>query len=184
MNHVMLDLETFGTRPGSTLRSIGAVQFDLDGRTGETFYRNITRKSCTSAGLVVDPYTELWWAAPERAAAQKTLEVDQRELADVTRDFAAWFQKNGCVYAWGHGASFDPPLWEAACAAVKVAPPWKFYNIRDTRTVHHILNFETRNLRRRGIFHNALDDALYQVDCLAAAIKTMPPAVVAEGIFA
>ncbi len=181
----MLDLETFGTRPGSALRSIGAVQFDLDGRTGETFYRNITRKSCKDAGLVVDPNTEAWWAAPERADARKTLEVDQRELADVARDFTAWFQKNGCVYPWGHGASFDPPLWESACAAVKVVPPWKFYDIRDTRTVHHIFNFETRDLRRRGVYHNALDDALYQVDCVAAALrKGRPAAPAAEGIFA
>lgn len=183
MEHVMLDLETFGTRPGSALRSIGAVQFGLDGRTGETFYRNITRKSCEAAGLIVDPNTVKWWSE-QAPAARQALETDQRELADVAREFTSWFQKAGCIYAWGHGASFDPPLWEEACRAAKVIPPWKFYNIRDTRTIHHVFNFETRDLRRRGVYHNALDDALYQVDCVVAAIrKGRPAAVSPEGIF-
>lgn len=180
----MLDLETFGTQPGAALRSIGAVQFDLDGRTGATFYRNITRESCVAAGLVVDPNTEAWWAAPERATARKTLETDQRNLQDVVGDFWCWFHQNDCVYPWGHGASFDPPLWEAACSAVKASAPWKFFNIRDTRTIYHVFNFETRNLRRRGVYHNALDDALYQVDCVAAALKQGRPAAKSEGIFA
>lgn len=62
LNHCMLDLETFGTKPGSVIRSIGAVMFDLDGRTGPEFYRNIDEESCVKAGLTYDPSTVSWWA--------------------------------------------------------------------------------------------------------------------------
>ncbi|MGO3930827.1 3'-5' exonuclease [Rhodopseudomonas pseudopalustris] len=170
----MIDLETFGTRPGCVIRSIGAVQFDLDGNTGATFYRNISKQSCLDVGLVVDPATERWWAE-QAPAAQRALSNDQRPLREVAEEFRAWFTANA-EFAWGHGASFDPPLWEAACVAAKALVPWKFWNVRDTRTVYHVFNFETRDLRRRGVHHNALDDAIYQVDCVAAALKKGLPA--------
>jgi hypothetical protein len=174
MNHVMMDLETYGTRPGCVIRSIGAVQFDLDGNIGETFYRNISKQSCLYVGLVIDPATERWWSE-QTPSAQQALSVDQKPLAEVAREFYVWFQKRS-EFVWGHGASFDPPLWEAACVAAKCLAPWKFWNIRDTRTVHHVFNFETRTLQRRGIHHNALDDAVYQVDCVAAALRQGRPA--------
>ena len=53
---VMLDLETWGTMPGSALRSIGAITFDPYGNDGfveASFYRNIDHVSCERAGLKV-----------------------------------------------------------------------------------------------------------------------------------
>ena len=54
--HVMLDLESWGTLPGSALRSIGATTFSPYGdcHTEKTFYANIDRESCECAGLVVN----------------------------------------------------------------------------------------------------------------------------------
>ena len=69
--HVMLDLETWGTRPGSALRSIGAVTFGLNATSvGARFYRNIDKESCLLAGLTVDTETVSWWLkqAPEAVA--------------------------------------------------------------------------------------------------------------------
>lgn len=61
MTAVMLDLETWGTAPGSALRSIGACTFiPATGETPQTFYRNITRASCEAVGLAVDPETVKW----------------------------------------------------------------------------------------------------------------------------
>lgn len=46
MNNVMLDLETFGTQPGSVIRSIGAVVFDpFSDKLGKEFYVNMWRTS-------------------------------------------------------------------------------------------------------------------------------------------
>lgn len=165
----MLDLETFGTRPGSVIRSIAAVQFDLDGKVGENFYRNIARESCEAAGLTVDPKTEQWWAE-QSSTAKKALLVNPQPLKLVAKEFCAWFRAHG-DFAWGHGANFDLPLWEAAAYAVGEQTPWAYWNARDTRTVYALLNFDTRDLRRGGVYHNALDDAHYQVRCVAEAIR-------------
>ncbi len=171
MKHIMFDLETFGTAPGSIIRSLGAVEFDLDGTTGASCYANIDRKSCEDVGLVADPRTEQWWSQQSKAA-QESLLVDPQPLKLVATSFAEWVSKRGPdVRIWSQGAAFDPVLWEAACKAVRTMPVWKFWNTRDTRTVYDLFNFDVREITRDGTYHNALDDAIYQVKCVAAALK-------------
>lgn len=69
MPHIMIDLETMGTRPGSAILSIGACSFDPNwlggsdsdhepGEARRTFYQNITLASCLDAGLTIDAATE------------------------------------------------------------------------------------------------------------------------------
>jgi hypothetical protein len=171
MNHIMLDLETFGTKPGSVIRSIGAVVFCLDGSMGPEFYHNIDEGSCVAAGLTKDPATVKWWSQQSKEA-QDSLLVDPRPLPWVVADFHGWFIANGGSQGrvWAQGANFDPALWEAAAVAVKNPVPWKFWNARDTRTVYDIANLNTASIPRAGTYHNALDDAKHQVRCVAKAV--------------
>lgn len=186
MRHVMLDLETFGLVPGVALRSIGAVEFDLDGKTGRTFYANVSRASCEAAGLTIDPKTEEWWAQ-QSAAARNALAVDPVPLADAIRAFNAFFIECKAECVWSHGAAFDAVLFEAAACKVGVPTPWKFWNVRDTRTVFDVFGFDIRDIPRDGTYHNALDDAIYQVACVSAALAKGRPAKPApakyEGVF-
>jgi hypothetical protein len=181
----MLDIETFGTRPGSIIRSIGAAVFDLTGPVGKTFYVNVEPKSCLAAGLVIDPATEKGWAE-QSAAAQKALLVHPLALKNALEAFSAWFRAQSAPIVWSQGANFDPPLLEAAYTAVGMSAPWKFYNVRDTRTVYHVFGFDTRDLVGVRTHHNALDDAIHQVALVAAALRNGRPATskpVAGGIF-
>lgn len=168
----MLDLETFGTKPGSVLRSIGAVVFDLSGNMGEEFYYNIDQGTCQAAGLTVDANTAQWWSRQSKEARDALL-VDPRPLPWVVADFHGWFVANAGMGArvWAQGANFDPAMWEAAALAVNNPVPWKFYNVRDTRTAYDIANLNTSSVPRSGTYHNALDDAKHQVRCVAKAIS-------------
>lgn len=172
MSHVMIDLETFGTRPGSVIRSIGAVVFDPRGKSpGKTFYRNIRLQTAIGAGLSLDADTILWWEE-QSDEARKALRKDAHSLVEVVTTFNEWFQDQGGDCVWSHGANFDGPLWEAAARAVDYAVPWKFYKAFCTRTLFWARGFDTRSIPRGGTHHNALDDALYQVQCVQAAMKT------------
>lgn len=168
MQDVMLDLETFGTRPGCVIRSIGAVFFDLKGNTGAEFYVNLDKQSCLDAGLFIDPATEAWWASQSKAARDALL-TNPVPLADGLREFAAWFRQNGGVRVWSQGANFDEPLIQVAAHAARVPMPWKFWDSRCTRTFYEGCGFDPRTLPRAGTYHNALDDAKYQVACVQAA---------------
>jgi hypothetical protein len=172
MHHVMLDLETYGVRPGSIVRSIGAVEFEIDGTTGDRFYRNIEQRSCEVAGLTIDPETKAWWAT-QPGDVQALLKKDPRPLREVAADFWHWFRGVGGdrVRMWSHGASFDGPIWQAAVEAAGGAVPWAHWNTRDTRTLYDIALFDVRDMERDSKAHSALDDCLFQIKCVAAAYQ-------------
>lgn len=173
MNHVMLDLETWGTTPGCAVRSIGAVEFSpSSGVTGQTFYCNVDKQSCLDAGLVIDPHTEEWWSQ-QSVEAQAVLETDAFSVAAATAKFWAWFTEGGWDHIWAHGASFDPPILQGAMEAVGVNPPWKFWNLRDTRTLYDLAGVNLKEMHREGTHHNALDDCLHQIKGVAEAYRRL-----------
>lgn len=160
MTHCMLDLETWGTRPGCALRSIGAVAFDPNGGPilEPTFYQNVT---CYMVPLSTDPTTAQWWSeqSPEARAA---LECDQITLQSAVQLFAEWWAHVGATSVWCHGASFDAPIYEAAAHAVGLGVPWAYNAVRDTRTLYMLADFDPKSVPFEGVEHNALADAINQ----------------------
>jgi len=187
MHHIMLDLETFGVRPGCVIRSIGAVEFEIDGTTGDRFYANIDQRSCEVVGLTIDQKTADWWRQ-QPAAVQALLTKDPQPLRTVVRDFYHWFRGKGPAdrtRLWAHGAAFDPVIWQAACEAVGLeGVPWSYFNVRDTRTLFDFTLFDVRDMERDTSPHSALDDCLFQVKCVAAAYQRfeLKPADYLRGI--
>ncbi len=186
MTHIMLDLETWGTRPGAALRSIGAIVFDpnsdgVSSNIGVSFYRNIDKDSCVINGLTVDPDTVAWWERQAKEAIHG-LAKDQKLLIEVVREFHDWFRLLGARYIWCQGANFDEPLWTAAARAVDQFVPWKYWDVRCTRTIYAAADFDPRSVPRQGTYHNALDDAAYQARCVQMAFaKLRAPKVVGWG---
>src|ERR1700754_1449123 len=111
----MLDLETWGTRPGCAIRSIGACVFDPGGEgTGAEFYQNVSDRGQVS--LTTDPNTIAWWKRQSQEA-QDALLIDQMPLSDALWSFASWWSTMRGERIWSHGANFDQPILEAAFVA-------------------------------------------------------------------
>lgn len=176
MRDIMMDLETWGKKPGCALRSIGARQFDpYSDRNGEMFYANITKESCLDVGLVVDESTERWWS-DQGEAAQNVLLVDQRPLREVIQNYLAWFETVGGMFTWSQGANFDQPILDAACNALNIGErdrPWKFWDSRCTRTVYGIASFNPWTVKRKGTHHYALDDCDHQIICVQRSFRAL-----------
>lgn len=169
MKDIMLDLETWGTRAGCALRSIGAVQFDpRSQRLGEKFYVNVERKSCVDSGMHVDAGTEKWWSQQSQQA-QDALLKDQRPIEDALAAFGNYWRKCGGEFVWSQGANFDEPIFTEACRLIGKKPPWRFYNTRCTRTAYGISGLNVFAMKREGTYHNALDDAIHQARCVQAS---------------
>lgn len=168
--HIMLDLETLGTNPGCVVVSIGAVPFDpVKGYVGDGFYRPIALKSAQEAGLTIMADTVGWWLQ-QSSEARGALFANPAPLAFALDEFSLWWRENQGVEVWGHGASFDPPILEAAYAAVGRRVPWRFPDVRDTRTLFDLAGVKPD--RAVGVHHNARDDAHAQAlaACSAYAI--------------
>lgn len=167
----MLDLETFGTTPGSVLRSIGAIAFDpVTGELGRAFLVNVDRASCEEVGLHVDPKTELWWSE-QSIEAQAALERDPLPLRDALVAFELWFEAVEGSRLWCHGPNFDEPLLAAAYRACYLTVPWQFASARCTRTIYDLAGVKPD--RAAGVHHNALDDARAQALAVIEAYRIL-----------
>lgn len=173
-NHVMLDIETLGTKPGCVILSIGAVYFDPYSNfiSTNTFYRNIYVPSCTEIGLESDPDTVAWWDE-QSDEARDHLQDNQVFIREACQDFVAWLNADEYTRIWCQGATFDAPILEHVLRLVGIGTPWKFWNVRDTRTVYDVCDFDPKTVERIGTYHHALGDAYHQARCVQYAMN--PP---------
>ena len=171
MTHIMIDTETWGIRPGSMLRSLGAVAFSPSlGRMGGEFYMNIDEASQEALGLTRDGDTVLWWTE-QSFDAQVLLEEYQRPIREVIEAFNVWWTKVGGVNPWAHGANFDIVLLEIIYRALDIPVPWKFWDVRCCRTVLALGNRRAYS----KVKHHALEDAKAQAVAVIAAVRGKLP---------
>ena len=114
---------------------------------------------------VMSGSTFKWWLGQSDAARQKVVRGRER-AEDVFSRFGSFAVKHGDnVQPWGNGASFDIAILDHAFPRILNKPaPWKFWNVRDVRTVKElatgIVRFDDK--MKQGVAHTALDDAVHQ----------------------
>lgn len=163
----MVDLETGGRRPGCVIFSIGAVYFSGEGLYDE-HHDIVSTDSCLKYGLKLDPETMKWWSGQ---SAEAQVVVDQARKSKLTLpqalvNFSKFLEKHGFAKAiklWGCGPSFDNTILTAAYDAIKMDPPWLYWNDRCYRTLK-ALSDPAIKVERVGVYHSALDDAKTQAD--------------------
>lgn len=159
MRHVMIDLETMGTRPDSAIVSVGAVRFDprLGQISKRTFYRELDWEE---QGRKIDPDTQSWWIKQSNEAQLALYGIE--ELSDALVELADYLPKDAKV--WGNGPTFDITMLENAYMQHNISIPWRFWNIRDCRTMKDLFEWERGGFGKNAahVKHNALDDALAQ----------------------
>lgn len=166
MNHVMIDLETLGTQPGSVILSIGAVLFDqkkpISTCLGEELYVVVNRKSCEDAGLTISQDTLDWWKkqSPEARKVLSEAESGGDALKTALVALAKFIPAGAKI--WSNGANFDQPLLDVAYNKVGVNLPWKYWNSRCYRTVLSLCKEEKQFRPPTVLAHNALEDAKWQ----------------------
>ena len=136
---IMIDLETLATSPDAAILTIGAVKFDpfgddINEPNCEKFYVRVDLDSCDRIGLVTND--------------------DTINAMNQLYKFC-W----GAKRVWSHGASFDVVICEHIFNKIQKAVPWKFWEVRCTRTLFDIgIDPE----RPPVLKHHALEDAWNQ----------------------
>lgn len=176
MADVMVDLETMGTRPNAPIIAIGAVTFDMRNLTlGERFYSTVDLASSVGLGSVVDPGTVMWWLK-QSDDARKALTMRKAPHAMVVLgQFADWMRRNAVerksVRVWGCGPDFDCVLLSEHYHKGLLEVPWEFWNQRDYRTLKSL--YPNVEQDPRVGHHNALDDAIHQVNHIFKIRRTL-----------
>jgi exodeoxyribonuclease VIII len=164
MRHIMLDLETMGTAPGSAVVQIGAVEFSIY-KVGDPLSITISLESCVAAGMRIDPSTVMWWMK-QSEAARDSLSENCVSLRDGLQAFSDWLgNSKACV--WGDGAAFDNVLLASAYRACRIPLPWHYSGDRCFRTMKEVFPVE-RVVSE--VKHNAAADAVAQASQMQAIL--------------
>lgn len=176
MPHIMLDIETLGKKPGCIILSIGAVEFNpFSDYVDMDFYEKINVFDSLMKGFSIDSDTLEWWKTQSDSAHGEFLQDKQSTCFTALENFAEYFICSEGGQVWCQGATFDVPILEEYFLRVNPGVPWKFWNVRDTRTVYDICKFDVNSIVREGTYHNALADAKHQVRCVQGALKNVHP---------
>ena len=161
--HMMIDTETWGLATNSAIRSIGVAIFSptmLNNQMTDTYYSAVK----DNTGIRQDSTVE-WWSK-QSAEAQSVF--DNPELLEIVlKRLTELFHDYHCDCVWAHGPVFDIPLLENAYARSWMKAPWKYWNIRDTRTIYDLAQEKPTSLPGYMTKHHALHDAVNQ----AAAVQ-------------
>lgn len=164
MQHVMIDLETLGTAVNAPVLAIGAVFFEPStGEIGPKFYAGIDMGDACRWGRPSGDTIKWWFEQKEEA--RKAAVAGRQSSAEAFDRFRDWLAQGGLdIKPWGNGASFDISILDYAFARITDKPaPWKFWNVRDCRTIQELGRLVTDYSGvRQGTHHHALDDALFQ----------------------
>lgn len=169
----MIDIETYGTAPGSVILSIGAVFFDPNtGELGAEFYKTIDRKSSKKFGLTTDPKTVSWWLEQDEKIRER-LFIDAAPLNVVLAAFSMWLKANcpKSKYPWGNSARFDLGLLDAAYTAVGSQPVWAYWNEMCYRTIMNLV--PSAKGPKPTEAHDPIVDCKYQIENLVRALKVL-----------
>jgi exodeoxyribonuclease VIII len=165
-SHLMIDLEGLATGPDTTILTIAAQSFDPFG-TGyhnRHYYARITLES--QENRAIDDATLAWWSTQPPAAFEEAFGEDNRVPLDQALDELyklAWQHD----FIWANGPTYDMNILEHAFKSYNKSLPWKFYKVRDARTVYSLW----ADCPKPPTEHHALQDCRRQIDMLQATFK-------------
>ena len=189
---IVIDLETLGHRQNAAIVSIGAAALNRHtGKIGPLYYNAVNLDQALRFGAVTGG-TLAWWMSRDRSPASRdvfndpkaiTLYEALRGLNDFVRGRPAG------THVWGNGSHFDISILEHGFDSLGMpgfAEQWKFWSVRDLRTILDTSGFDRRSIPFVGVEHHALDDAVHEAKVLAGCFgkpwiigNVLPPA--AEG---
>lgn len=175
MTHIMIALETLGTRLTSVIVQVAAVAFNLEGEIRNRIVLNIHPQLSMDAGFTVDWATIEWWMN-QSSEAKKTVFADKihplHHPSTAIQKFNAFIEDNNGSDAllWSH-KDFDFSRLEYHMSHLCLKPAFSYRSAMDIRTLLKIAGIEKKDLSEDAslVKHSAIDDCLYQVGTVLKA---------------
>lgn len=157
----MIDIETIGVAPGATILTIAAQSFDPfdTGYYPQHYYARISLES--QENRTIDESTVEWWATQSAEVREEAFAEDNRVPLDQALDELGrliWNSK----FLWCQGPTFDCTILEHAYKSYHKPLPWKYYMVRDSRTVFSL--WPDQPIPPTS--HHALEDCRRQIGML------------------
>lgn len=168
MIEMMIDFETLAVSKDAAVCSLGYAVFN-DTEVLKIGGWTINTTSSILVGGVVDPETVEWWKGQSVDAKEAIISGGVPITTAMTGLAEAW-ERNDCERIWSHGATFDIALAEFY---FKGNHPWKYTQIRDTRTLFEEAKIQGWQRPTRDTAHIAVQDAINQAQDVINARRVM-----------
>lgn len=166
---IMIDIETLGTGPDACIITIAAQVFDPLQRTHDWassrwFYARIDPESQHDRRIQED--TLAWWGLqPQHIQDEAFGDHPRVPLMQALKDLGKMIWHSNRF--WANGPTFDANILEHAYKQAGINLPWKYYIVRDTRTVYSLWP----DLPKPPATHNALEDCRRQIEMLWSTLE-------------
>jgi DNA polymerase III epsilon subunit-like protein len=160
--NVMVDLETLGTSPRSTILSIGAVEFSCRGIEEVQFYRECCPQQL---GRSIQISTLQWWFGQKIKPpiyGTTTIDTAVAEFNQYLQNKIKEASSRAQIILWANGIDFDWGLLKEVMEDYFMKSPVKYNNVRDYRTLARLHSSIQRPEMPPDLAHNALQDAKAQ----------------------
>lgn len=169
---VMLDIETVSKAPSAVILSLGAVKFDPYTETEPTspFYHLLDFDQQVELGRDVNAETLEWWGKqPANIQAACFGDEGRTKVEDFLKEFNRYLV--GVDRVWAQGIVFDFGILENLYWMMKTPKPWKYNQVRDSRTLFDLGYDPRREMQVEA--HNALADAYFQARAVQKVYKRL-----------
>lgn len=164
---IMIDLETLSLKPNAAIIDIGAVCSNgkFSAKINPSAYETETQFN-------VDYNTVEWHRTKNSLNWGVYITYPDRDLLGALGELSDWItMMGGTPVIWANGTSFDIPILEHAYRVYGMEIPWKYYNVRDYRTLREMYKWLVDTVPANANKHVALDDAAHQYDVLKTIFK-------------
>ncbi len=172
----MIDIETLSTNSNAIILTIASIKFNIKEKIPKLrkiseenkFYCRVKIDSCEKLGMCQDKNTLEWWKNQSKEAQNEALYHSDRLDIDAALGKLSIFLR-GCENIWANSPNFDCVILENAYKLCNMCVPWKYWNLRDCRTVYKIAEVSLKDIGETS--HNSLEDCYNQILCLKNAFK-------------
>lgn len=172
--HLMVDIETLGTRSGSVIISAAFVRCHDEAN----MVLNLNIEDQTKLGMEIDPKTHAWWGEQEAKHPGIWARVTENpvQIAQALPYISQWIQwaagGSSDWLMWCHGATFDCPLLDELYRRAGLKSPWDYWQVQCTRTAYNLAGVNPKDYAVPPP-HIALNDALGQSRALMASLAIL-----------
>lgn len=165
---VMIDIEGLATGPETTILTIAAQEFDplQRDRFGRDYYVRVDLES--QDGRTIEQGTIDWWAQQPALVREEAFnEHDRVSLAEALQGLhrMVWHARR----VWAQGPTYDMNILEHAYRSLQMPLPWRYYQVRDSRTLFSLCPA----LERYPASHHALEDCQRQINLVWDAMESL-----------
>ncbi len=167
---VMVDLESLSVKPTATVLSISAVAFNPLEVTKD-FSNNpkldLLLDIETQAHRHVQDETLAWWTRQDQKVQDKMFGTENRISVEVAlKQFSKFvWQKN---QLWAQGVTFDIVVLENLLEEYKMATPWPYHIVRDSRTLLDLVD-----IPKEPVSHDSIEDCFVQIRAVQKALQIL-----------